>query len=292
VRIYIPTRGRVEYQHTLRYLPKEWRARTVLVCPKSEVVQHLKNWKGLHGITPQPDPNMTIAAKRAWIFKTIKHDKILMMDDDLRFAIRRKTLPSMKGFHHSSAEVRGTTGDGAWARAYKKDKTLGALEIATEEHGKEIGHMLGRVEKMLQSGIRHGGIAPRLMNNNFGCEFIMNSRAMYALAYHVPTLLKHCKLGRIEHREDFDYTLQLMRAGFENAIYCWGVCEQARLYNASGGASLERTMKASNADAYKLAKLHPGLVQVKMKDYKQSVPRAEVVVQWAKAAAEGQNDLL
>jgi hypothetical protein len=38
----------------------------------------------------------------------------------------------------------------------------------------------------------------------------------------------------------------------------------------------------SDAEAEKLAALHPGLVKVVQKDYK-GVPRKEVIVQWKKA---------
>jgi hypothetical protein len=109
---------------------------------------------------------------------------------------------------------------------------------------------------------------------------------MYCLGYRPEILRRVCELGRIEHREDMDYTLQLLRAGYPNRVnYRLAVGQKA--YNAKGGASLERTMEASNADAEKLAELHPGLVRVAEKNYKQSIKRKEVVCSWKKAAKEG-----
>src|SRR6516162_6432323 len=90
MRIIIPTRGRTDRQLTLQSLPRELLKRTTLVCPKREA-------SGLYRLYPdvqivvQPDANMTIAAKRAWIMRTwleAGYDKIIMLDDDLIFSTR------------------------------------------------------------------------------------------------------------------------------------------------------------------------------------------------------------
>ncbi len=108
---------------------------------------------------------------------------------------------------------------------------------------------------------------------------------IYALGYDLDKAVPLLELGRIEHREDMDYTLQLLRQGHEN-ILLTDLCVDQK-YNAPGGASSERTMEASNADAELLAELHPGLVRVADKKYKGSIPRKEVVVSWKKALKEG-----
>lgn len=87
MKIYIPTRGRVDRQITLRSLPASLRGRTWLVAPKDEV-PHLKK---LHkNVTAQPDEVTTIAAKREWIVKQHKGDKLIMLDDDCGFYARGK----------------------------------------------------------------------------------------------------------------------------------------------------------------------------------------------------------
>jgi hypothetical protein len=111
-------------------------------------------------------------------------------------------------------------------------------------------------------------------------------RMMFSLGYFLPIVVKECELGRIETREDMDLTLQLLRKGYRNAVWHTTVNDQ-RKFDAPGGATNERTIESSNADAYKLARLHPGYVRVDDKPYKKSVPRLEVVCQWQEALEDG-----
>ena len=291
--LYIPTRGRVDNQITLGNIPKEWLHRTILVCPKSEARAHAKNWP-MVAVVAQPDSVKTIADKRKWIFENADSEKILVMDDDLSFCLRRTTLKSFAGYGSSSTDKR-------WAEAKKKTPGVdGLVKLTDGQHDAKVGAIFTATERMLTE-YAHGGIGPRLMNNMRGWEFTTNMRVMYALAYHVPTVLKHCELGRITTREDFDYTLQLMRAGFENAVYTWACVEQYTGYNAPGGASDERTIARSNSDAKLLARLHPGLVRIAEKEYKASWDknaseisrkRIEVVISWAKAVQQGKCEFL
>jgi hypothetical protein len=288
LQLFIPTRGRVGSQLTLQKMPPAWRLRTTIVCPKDEIAAHRKNWPTCK-VKAQPEPNMTIAAKRAWLLRdcgAAKIDKIMMLDDDLRFAIRPRTISKFKGFE---AEGSRGTGNTEWGRLYRKLDGIHKV-VQCKDADPAVGKIFERMEYMLDH-YKHGGINTRLQQQEFGCEFALNKRVQYALAFHVPTVLANCKLGRIEHREDFDYTLQLLRRGFENAVYCWAVVEQ-REYGAAGGASLERRMSASNKDAHKLARLHPDLVKVTTKDYKKSTPRNEVIVYWQKAIEEGRNEFI
>jgi hypothetical protein len=278
--LYVPTRGRVERQLTISNLPDEWKKRTIIVCPRSEIRDHQRNHRGIMGITVQPDDDMSIAQKRAWLLRTTKFEKIMMLDDDLRFCHRQQAPKKFAGYGpHSIAE---------WKKFMTKNPGVQSLDTLTPDDPR-TSMMFEKIEEMLDD-YRHGGIGPRQMNQAMPGEWNVNFRAMYALAYHVPTVRKHCKLGRIEHREDFDYTLQLFLAGFENAIYTWGALDQ--LYNTAGGASLERTIEASNKDAEKLARWFPGIVRVKEKQYLKSLPRKEVIVAWKVAAERGQNPFL
>lgn len=291
--IFIPTKGRVGRQVTLETIPKNWIPYTHLVCDISEVKAHLKNHPKCNVIS-QPAGIKSIAQKRTWMFKhaqALGIKKLMMIDDDISFCKRLTKLPQFKGYGTGSTNKE-------WQELRKKRPGVDALlKIGPEDP--EINVMLKAVEKMLDK-YRHGGIGPRLMNNQRAHEFTLNQRVMYALAYHVPTVMKHCKLGRIETREDFDYTLQLLRAGFENAVYTWGAVEQYTGYGNSGGATDERTKASNDRDARKLAKLHPGLVRIVQKNYTggwfkdrdEMNERLEVVVSWAKAAEEGKCPLI
>lgn len=294
--LYIPTRGRTteEQQDTLRSLPESWRkGRTVVVCPQAEMKWFKEHFPGT-AVLPQPDPKMTIAAKRKWIFERAHRQgfqKIMMLDDDLRFGLRHEFHKEFAGY--------GRRPWPEWNKFHERNPDAHRLYL-TQPDDPKLPKMFQQIELMLNK-FAHGGISPRLMNQQFGYQFSINMRVNYALAFHVPTVIQHVKLGRIEHREDYDYTLQLMKAGFENAVYTWGICEQYHGFGAEGGASDERSVKASNADAHKLARLHPGMVRVVEKNYKASWDktgdsivknRLEVVISWKKAAEQGQCEFL
>lgn len=252
MRIVIPTYGRAGQQVTYGYLPKEWKAKTDFYVNQKDADKLVSYGIARPGsqIFVVPEDIKTIAQKRAYILQHTGHEKILMMDDDLR-PFSRRDGNGTKLFQSTEAEI------------------CEAFNTITD----------------LLDNYRHVGISPRQGNNNLEGPLEANTRMVYALGYHVPTILKECVLGRIEHREDMDYTLQLLRKGYENRVLVNFCVDQK--YNAPGGASLERTMEASNADARKLAELHPGLVRVVEKAYKASVPRLEVVCSWKKALEEG-----
>jgi len=275
MRIVIPTYRRVTRQITLRELPPEWRKKTTLVCDSSDAREFerlgLPKQSGCDMVVV-PKKITTIASKRAWIIDRWARERdsyILMLDDDLRFSVRDYTQAPTK-------LVKPTVED--------------------------VGRGLRRVGKALTE-YAHVGISTRQGNNRvealqrrnlskkFGdlevdetirrLRWLRNYRMVYALGYDCAIVEAECKLGRIEHREDMDYCLQLLRKGWENRVLAELTVDQ--VYNSRGGASEERSMEASNADAEKLAKLHKGFVKVVDRAYLKSVPRKEVVVQWKKA---------
>lgn len=242
MRIYIPTRGRVDRQVTLRSLPDSLRGRTWLVAPKDEVPELKKIHKN---VLTQPPHISTIAAKREWIVKQHKGDKLIMLDDDM-------------GFY-----ARGPKG---LIKEYATDKVIEALFQWVEDQLDDFAHV---------------GISSRMGNNRVEETEKRTTRMMHAIAYHVPTMKRCVTFNRVAMREDFDYTLQLLRAGYDNIVK-YDVCVAPGSYGAKGGCADERTVQKSDEEAEKLAKLHPALVKVVQKDYL-GVPRKEVVVQWKKA---------
>jgi len=204
----------------------------------------------------QPDPSWTIAQKRKWIIEewaTMGYEKIIMLDDDLRFATR------MSDTDWHLKEIRG----------------------------KELIPEFERLELMLSREVPHVGFGPRQGNNTMEeVGWKSPGKMCYSLGYYLPVVAQEVELGRIETREDMDVTLQLLRKGYPNAIWHTTVNDQ-RKFDAPGGATDERTMERSNDDAIKLSELHPGYVSTVKKDYKASVPRVEVIVQWQKALEDG-----
>lgn len=256
MQIIIPTRGRTDKQLTLQSFPKALRLRTTLVCPKKEVFK-LGGLSEDIEVVAQPDPDWTIAQKRKWIIESWYNkgfDKIIMLDDDLRFSTRK----SEDDWH-----LKEITGE----------ELIPVFQLLEDRLGPEFPHV---------------GLGPRQGNNTLDeVGWKTPGKMCYSLGYYLPIVAKEVELGRIETREDMDITLQLLRKGYPNAIWNTTVNDQ-RKFDAPGGATGERTMERSNMDAVKLAELHPGYVSVVDKAYKASVPRKEVVVQWQKAYQDGQ----
>lgn len=254
MRIYIPTRGRVGQQKTLDNLPVELFDDLFLVCPENEIEGH-KRAGVFAQFLPQPDPDMGIAAKRAWIVaQCTDTEKLVMLDDDLRFAKRRDDEKSL---------FRKAT-DEEIIRAFAE------MEVLLEEDTPHIGF-----------AARGGSIGP--LSERGGWQEA--KRQMYVLGYHVPTVLREVVFGRVRTHEDMDVTLQLLTKGYPNLVNFSLVVDQK--YNSPGGCDSERTIEISNADCLRLQELFPEFVKVKQKSYSTSVDRFEVTCYWQKALDYG-----
>jgi len=256
MRIVIPTRGRVGKQLTAQSLPRELRRCTTIVCPKREVF-------GLTGagmedfeVIAQPDPEWKIYQKRVWIlqeFARLGYERILMLDDDLRFSTRI----SETDWHLK--EIRG----------------------------KDLIPEFERIDEKLGPEFPHVGFGQRQGNNQLEeVGWQSPGKMCYALGYYLPIVLEKCVLGRVEIREDMELSLQLLLKGHPNAVWQTTVVDQ-RKYDAPGGASNERSIELSNNEAKKLAAMYPAYVSTTERKYKASVPRIEVIVQWKKALTDG-----
>jgi hypothetical protein len=258
MRIVIPTRGRSDKQLTLSMFSAELREQTTVISPQKEQFKLSGQYQtGVPEYVAQPDPNWTIAKKRAWILgewaPSRGYEKIIMLDDDLRFSTR---------ISEDDWHLREVTGK----------ELIPEFERLSEKLGPEFPHV---------------GFGQRQGNQTLDeVGWKSPGKMVYSLGYYLPIVNKECELGRIETREDMDLTLQLLRKGYPNAVWNTTVNDQ-RKFDAPGGASSERTIERSNADAYKLAELHPGYVTIVDKNYKASVPRKEVIIQWKKALQDG-----
>lgn len=278
--IFIPTFRRVDRQITLSSLPKGWQARTLVVCPPDEWRELSRLFPDVHSfLTPSIERVPNIAAKRAWIFgycEKAGYNKIIQFDDDLRFSHRALTHSLYAGYNNGNSEK--------WPSIVKQNKDYGRIHDASAS---QINIMLNKIENMLDL-YRHGGISQRFMNHVHGHEWIMNHKATHALAYHVPTVLKNCKLNNVRMFEDLDYTLQLFLKGFPNAIYQWGATNDPKGFNAPGGESLCRQMADISAGADRMQELYPEYVNtVSRKVDAEKFGGKRIIVRWKKAIEHG-----
>jgi hypothetical protein len=257
LRIYVPTIKRVDHQFTLRSLPKEWRERTILVTRNDEWRQHDENWPDLYSITTPSTKG--ISETRAWIFKDAAKrgfEKILVMDDDLILSVRAKPKVSTK------------------------------LTLPTERQACKV---FETIEKKLDTH-RHGGISERYFNNAKTEAFHYNCKVLHALAYHVPTAVKHVDIGGLRWHEDVTPTVQLLLAGYENFLYNHAAVNEGRGWNAEGGCSSYRDeharMVEQKRDALKLQKRYPGIVTAYQKE-SAAGPMWVCKINWKKAINQG-----
>lgn len=251
--VAVVTRGRVGNQRTLDSLKGAW-GTVGLFCPGSEVDAHQEAYPWVE-VWAQPDEDMTISEKRPWVLRHLRgegYEKVLMLDDDLRFYERY--------WPDGSFKLRPATAD-------------------------VVTNWFFELEAKLSEDLPHAGFGARGGNHTQPSGEWVVGRMMLALGYHIPTVLDNAFWGRVRTREDMDITLQLLKRGYPNAVTHDFVVDQSQ-YGSGGGCSDERTVASSDEDAYVLAELHPGLVRVVRRTYK-NVPRKEVICQWQKALAIG-----
>jgi hypothetical protein len=253
--IVIPTRGRKDKQYTLHALPRELRKRTTLVCPKAEVLRRLKCLDDDIEVVAQPDADWRIAQVRGWIVQEWLHrgnDKIVMLDDDLSFAMRKSE-------------------NGSALRTIR---------------GKVLVPEFERLEKKLGPEYPHVGFGQRQFNNSKGADWVGPVKMVCTLGYYLPIVAKLVRWDLVELREDYSATLQLLLKGYPNAIWTGTVVDQKT--NAPGGCSTYRTAELNDAEAEKLAAIpeFAPFVSVRVKNYA-SGPRKEPRIDWVQALAHG-----
>jgi len=248
--VCIPTRGRPDAQITWAQLPWEWKGRTYFVCDADRRLEVQSLAKRGAVLVYPGGPG--IGPKRQWTLEHAPSPYVCLLDDDLHFAARRD----------------------------------GRLLKAT---GDEIAAGLSRLESWLRDlHLVAVGLSPRAGNNREEGPYAENTRLCNAYAFDRDVALSTgARFDRLwGSMEDFDFTLQLLRAGYPNRVdYLLAVGQDDP--NAVGGCTEYLTPAVQKDAALKLAELHPGLVTVKDKVTKGGwhgfTERTDVEVAWKKA---------
>jgi len=243
VNIYILSSGRAGKQVTWNSLPKSIQEKTKLVIPEGEE-HHYANF-----------PHMAIPCKgigptRQFIID-FTEGKVIMLDDDLTFAIRRTDNPTK-------------------------------FNPATD---KDVEYMFHNIEDLLNK-YAHVGVAGREGGNRNTERFIHTNRMIRILAYDAAILRRlKVRFDALPVMEDFHTTLRLLRLGFDNIIVN-SIVQNQYGSNAAGGCSQYRTPAMQEASAHLLKEHHPDFVKVVKKKTKTAWgwgERTDVIVQWKRA---------
>lgn len=251
--IVINTLGRINKQITYNGLPDSIKRLTSFSVQAAEA--HL--YPDHYDLIILPDHVKDLPSTRQWLVDNVKTRYLLIMDDDLTFFTRKDDDPR---------------------KLYKM-----------EEH--ELEDMFNDILHLLECGHPMVGISAREGNNREPLAVKYVGRSMRIFGLDLKTIREvGARFDRTKAKEDMDMTLQLLRAGYQNAIfYCYANDHVSS--NAPGGCALYRTMEIMKEDAFKLQELHPGFVKVVEKQTKTSwngMKRHDVVVQWKQAYASSQ----
>lgn len=270
--LYIHTYGRPGVQLTLQSIPEKLKENVILVVQEREAEKYSwqegKHWINKWGVKlwVLPKKIQTLSPTRQWIIDNHdikKHgDKLVMMDDDLRFDVRRKDKPEK--FLKSGAE--------------DMEEMFVDLERLLDPNVYVHVGVLGR-----EGGNRVMGEGdPRLGKR--AIRYVENRRMMRLLGYRPSVLRKEkVRFDRLPFQQDFDMTLQLLRKGYPNAVLTDWVQGQPAS-QAVGGVSSYRTLEKLAANAKTLSILHAPFVKIVKKKAKgEWGERSDVIVYWKKA---------
>lgn len=257
VRYFIPTRGRVGRQWTVKNLPLAVRPFLTIVCPREEASAHKAEFPDVC-VVSQPTWCKTIGEKRQWIYHTLAANVWMawQMDDDLKFKVLvdGRFVSTAKNYQQFS---------------YAFERLIPGLWYTDE--------LTGTPDPFPVVGIGTSYFAPKggiRRNYHLGFAFGFNPRARAALL-----------MGRLDVFEDIDYTLQMLRQGFPIAV-TYDVTVDQMGADLPGGVTGERSLETIRRDLAKLIAYHPGIVSEKPRR-PGAHPAAITKVLWAKAAKEG-----
>ena len=259
--IYIPSYKRPKRLNTIRFVTKKFINNTFIVITKDDYKDYKKNFNKKNLLVC---PENGICKTRQWIIENSKTKYALILDDDLRFQVRRGKNLKLKNFGKNT-----------------------------------FNSMVELLTSWLNEGLVHVGISQRFGNNRIEEDFKEKARMNNAYAYNCKEMIKlkekhNVAFDYLEKKynkqlvmEDFFVTLSLLQLGYKNRVtfkYCWNQDQSG----SSGGCSEYRSAKMQKESAIILSKEFPKYVRIVEKksaiDWKGiGDTRTDVVISWIKA---------
>lgn len=254
--IVITSRERATRCRVLKFLSPEILSRTVLVVHRQERDAYMPFVKqyGLRAVVCHRHDKL--GSIRQWVVEAAKKPKLILLDDDIQFFVRKR------------GEIRLQKADDA-----------------------EVTKMFVAISTTLDT-YAHVSISAREGNNHGPDDWVYTTRMLRLLAYDTAILLECAQFDRIEIMSDFDVTLQLLCAGYPNAVsFHWAQDQPGT--QSPGGCAAYRTVEAHRETCYKLMDLHPNFVRIREKENKtggEFGKRTEVTISWKKALESYQEE--
>jgi len=242
--LYIMSRGRAGKVNTLKWIPKEWRERTAIICSRGEKNEY-QSCNPLVVVEQAPDWVTNYSQKVQWILdgcpnaagRTDLNDKAVILDDDLVFSA-------------------------------KSDPDRPNSLISITDPSQMVGNF-EFIEENLNT-FPLVGVHPRQMGQNAKWPFVTNGRIICIQGIN-RSLIGKVKVDQYPILADVVLSCTLLARGQPNAILTsffqdHGPCQ------APGGCSIYRTPDMQRAAVDYLAARFPGYVK--------SVERRPKVAKW------------
>lgn len=254
MKIIIPSYKRPNEQITLSRLPINITKQIYLLIREEGYAKYKKHEDQVKRIIFTPSYVKNYGQTVHYILKKYAGEKIIILDDDVTFYIRKSINPNN------------------WHLRYMENE--------------EYQPMFDMIETCLND-YTHVGISAREGNNRRKFHFENNTRYMRVLAYNLE-MFEGVDIERYLNMEtfvDFDINLQLLKLGMPSIVsfyYAQGHVSS----NARGGCSATRTLEKHGQCAKMLKDYHPDFVKLVEKQTKtawRGHPRTDVVISWKRA---------
>lgn len=252
---YVHSLGRSDNQPTLIYLQAA-NIRPVLVVQPHEEHEYRLKFKTTP-VLVLPKAIKGLSSTRQWLLENCPERYMVLCDDDLRFS-----------------------------RKMEGDRTK-LREVKANDMVELVAAMKSRLLRFA-----HVGVSAREGNNRKPEFSYTNERIMRVLAYDRERVPPSCRFDRVPAKQDFDMTLQMLRAGLPNCVLYEWAQDQVGASNARGGCATYRTEEMADKAAKELHRLHPDFVTLVTKDNSnwkgfKNPTRLEVRIAWKQAYEAG-----
>ena len=276
IRIVIGTKGRVNRQITLKYL---WQIREYIdiICHPDDFDElYSKYADEVCSIVAYPiELDNHLGKQRQWIVEQTKQDYLLLLDDNLAFHTRSKSIIG----EETKFPLKG----------------LIAKHFPPENMRIEIDNMLEALySHIILDDVAIVGLSNRSGNQNVKSSYTENTRIFGASLVDL-RLMKELgiRYDEVNMKQDFYINLSFLTNGYKNiCIYDWAF--EKPQANMAGGCSSYRTLEKSNEAAKILYEKFPSFISIREKSVKSwgenfadGGTAYDVVVLWKKAYNHG-----
>lgn len=237
LKIYIPSRGRADKVTTLQALPAGLRESCTIVVRHDEADLYKSKPEFFGKVLVMPKDINGLSATRQWILEQADERFHAQLDDDITgfcFKPKSKIYGGVRRIPSSNRAINDAV------------KTL--------------------IDWISVQGIAHVGIAERFMaarpserpyyeNNRLGQFTIWDLKVLRKVG---------ARFDRIKLMQDLDMNLQLLEAGYPSRVLT-RVSYVAKPEQFKGGCSIYRTDDLKRKMCDKMARLHKGIVESKVK---------------------------